>query len=236
MLPFARAALDAVANARLAVDELAGLVRGQVTVGMVNGCALPVMAELLAGFHRRYPGVAITLTEDNSERLVARLRDGQLDLALIGSAGPRAEALPGVAATVIVEEELVVAVEPGHPLASSGPITVGALRDLPLVSLPRGTGVRAALDAACAEAGFTPRVVFEASALPMVVYMAATGLGLAVVPASVSVAASAPGVSTLPITGPPVRSRLELAWNCAPSANPAARVLIEHAQALVRPS
>ncbi len=67
--------------------------------------------------------------------------------------------------------------------------------------------------------------------------MAATGLGLAVVPASVSVAASAsaPGVSTLRITGPPVRSRLELAWNCAPSANPAARVLIEHAQALVRP-
>ena len=92
VLPFARAALDAVANARLAVDELVGLVRGQVTVGMVSGCALPVMAELLAGFHRRYPGVAITLTEDNSDRLVARLRDGQLDLALIGSAGPRAEA------------------------------------------------------------------------------------------------------------------------------------------------
>ena len=56
VLPFARAALDAVANARLAVDELAGLVRGQVTVGMVSGCALPVLAELLAGFHDRLPG------------------------------------------------------------------------------------------------------------------------------------------------------------------------------------
>src|SRR5260370_773518 len=95
VLPFARAALDAVANARLAVDELVGLVRGQVTVGMVSGCALPVMAELLAGFHRRYPGVAINLTEDNSDRLVARLRDGQLDLALIGSAGSGVEAPPG---------------------------------------------------------------------------------------------------------------------------------------------
>ena len=87
VLPFARAALDAVANARLAVDELAGLVRGQVTVGMVSGCALPILAELLAGFHDRYPGVAITLVEDNSDRLVERLRDGQLDLALIGWAG-----------------------------------------------------------------------------------------------------------------------------------------------------
>jgi len=226
VLPFARAALDAVANARLAVDELVGLVRGQVTVGMVSGCALPVMAELLAGFHRRYPGVAITLTEDNSDRLVARLRDGQLDLALIGSAG---EALPGVEAAVIVDEELVAAVDPGHPLAGSGAITVGALRDLPLVSLPRGTGVRAALDAACAEAGFTPRIVFEASALPMVVHMAARGLGLAVVPAST---ANAPQI--LRITRPQIRSRLELAWNSEPSANPAVRVLVEHAHALVR--
>ena len=77
VLPFARAALDAVANARLAVDELAGLVRGQVTVGMVSGCALPVLAELLAAFHQRYPGVVITLTEDNSDRLVEMLGDGR---------------------------------------------------------------------------------------------------------------------------------------------------------------
>jgi len=85
---------------------------------------------------------------------------------------------------VITDEELVAAVDSGHPLADSGAITVGALRDVPLVSLPRGTGARAALDAACAQAGFTPRIVFEANALPMVVHMAARGLGLAVVPAS----------------------------------------------------
>src|SRR6266567_4182583 len=44
VLPFARAALDAVANARLAVDEL---------------------ADLLAAFHDRYPGVAIALVEND---------------------------------------------------------------------------------------------------------------------------------------------------------------------------
>src|SRR5689334_24448313 len=133
VLPFARAALDAVASARLAVDELAGLVRGQVTVGMVNGCALPVLAELLAGFHHRYPGVAITLVEDNSDRLAERLRDGRLDLALIGWAG---EAPPGLDTVVLVDEEVVAAVHPSHPLADAGPLTVSMLRDLPLVSLP----------------------------------------------------------------------------------------------------
>jgi DNA-binding transcriptional LysR family regulator len=228
VLPFARAALDAVANARLAVDELAGLVRGQVTVGMVSGCALPILAELLAGFHDRYPGVAITLVEDNSDRLVERLRDGRLDLALIGWAG---QAPPDIDTVVIVDEELVAVAGPGHLLANAGPLTVSRLRDVPLVTLPRGTGVRAALDAACAQAGFTPRIVFEASALPMVVQLAARGLGLAVVPSSIP---NGPGI--LPIISPSLRSRLELAWFPAPSANPAARALIEQARALGPPA
>jgi len=229
VLPFARAALDAVANARLTVDDLAGLVRGQVTVGMVSGCALPALAELLAGFHDRHPGVAIALVEDNSDRLVERLRDGRLDLALIGWA----EQTPAdIDSVVLVDEELVAVAAPGHPLAGAGAgaITIRQLRDLPLVSLPRGTGVRAALDAACAAAGFTPRIVFEASALPMVVELAGRGLGLAVVPASIP---NGPGI--LRLTDPQLRSRLELAWRCAPAANPAARALIEQARALGPP-
>ena len=260
VLPFARAALNAVANARLAVDELAGLIRGQVTVGMVSGCALPILAELLASFHQVYPGVSIALTEQNSDRLIELLTDGQLDLALIGAAG---DATADVETAVIVEEELVVLVDPSHPLAAaatssagpagratSGAITLKALRGVPLISLPRGTGVRMALDAACAEAGFTPNVIFEASALPMVAQLAAQGLGLAVVHASTANAANAanaantantanaagtePAPRILHITSPQLRSRLELAWNSAPPANPAARVLVEHAQRFLR--
>jgi DNA-binding transcriptional LysR family regulator len=252
VLPFARAALDAVANARLAVDELAGLIRGQVTVGMVSGCALPILAELLASFHQVYPGVSIALTEQNSDRLIELLKAGPLDLALIGAAG---DATADVETAVIVEEELVVLVDASHPLAAgaamstsgsaaSGAVTLKALRDVPLISLPRGTGVRMALDAACAEAGFTPTIIFEASALPMVAQLATQGLGLAVVPASTAnaanttnaanAAAAEPGPRILHITSPQLRSRLELAWNSAPPANPAARVLVEHAQRFLR--
>ena len=60
--------------------------------------------------------------------------------------------------------------------------------------------------------------------------LAARGLGLAVVPSSIP---NGPGI--LPIISPPLRSRLELAWLPAPSANPAARALIEQARALGPP-
>jgi DNA-binding transcriptional LysR family regulator len=230
VLPYARAALDAVAGARLAVDQLAGLVRGQIRFGMVSGCALPVVPKLLAGFHRRYPGVGITLTEDDSDRLVASLREGQLDLALAGLAG---DPIPGLEAAVVIDEALVAVVGSDDPLSALETITVDALRDQPLISLPHGTGVRAALDAACTSVGFTPRIIFEASALPMVTQLAALGLGAAVVPASTAQAHRA-ALHVLQITQPQIRSRLELVWNPAVAASPAARALIEHARTFMR--
>jgi DNA-binding transcriptional LysR family regulator len=230
VLPFARAALQAVSNARLAVDQLAGLVRGQVAVGMVSGCSVQILPGLLAEFHDHYPGVGIALSEDASDRLVEFLRDGRLDLALIGSAGG---AIPGLEAAVVADEALVAAVSAADPLATRAAVTLEDLRDLPLVSLPRGTGVRGALDAACADAGFEPRIAFEASAPPMVARLAGMGLGVAVLPASIPPSLNLP-LHILAIERPRLRSRLELAWNPAASASPAARVLVEHARAFLR--
>ena len=229
VLPFARAALRAVSNARQAVDELAGLVRGQVAVGMVSGCSVQLLPELLAEFRSRYPGVSITLSEDGSDRLIEFIRDGRLDLALIGSAG---DAIPGIETAVVVDEALVAAVREDDPLAARSVVTLADLRDQPLVSLPRGTGVRAAFDAACATAGFEPRIVLEASALPMVARLAGMGLGVAILPASSPPSLDLP-LHVLPIERPNIRSRLELAWNPAAAASPAARVLADHARAFL---
>jgi DNA-binding transcriptional LysR family regulator len=229
VLPFARVALEAVANARLVVDQLAGLVRGQVMVGMVSGCALTVIPDLLAEFHDFYPGVRIALTEADSEHLVEQLRVGRLDLALVGTAG---DALPGVEAAVIVDDLLVAAVGLDDPLAARKTITVDALRDRPLISLPRGTGVRSALDTACSNAGFEPRVVFEASALPMVAQLACRGLGLAILPASAA-QSHQPALHLLRIGRPQLRSRLELVWDSAAATSPAAHALIEHARSFM---
>jgi DNA-binding transcriptional LysR family regulator len=173
--------------------------------------------------------VSITLSEDGSDRLIEFIRDGRLDLALIGSAGG---AIPGIETAVIVDEALVAAVREDDPLAARSVVALADLRDQPLVSLPRGTGVRAAFDAACATAGFEPRIVLEASALPMVARLAGMGLGVAILPASTPPSLDLP-LHTLPIERPAIRSRLELAWTQAAAASPAARVLAGHARAFL---
>jgi DNA-binding transcriptional LysR family regulator len=226
-LPFARAALEAVDSLRLAVDEFAGLVRGHVAVGMINGCGSLDLADLLAEFHQEHPGVEITLSEDNSDCLIDGLQAGHLDLAFVGLASAPPD---DVETQVVVDEALMAAVRSDHPLAGTDAIALHDLREQPLISLPRGTGLRAALDDACALAGFQARIAFEASDLRMVAQLAARGLGVALLPESVA-AAMAAELHPIAILQPKMRSRLELAWRAAGPVSPAARELIARARA-----
>lgn len=229
VLPYARAALAAVDGLRSVVDELTGLLRGRVAVGMITGCSSLDLARLLAEFHRDHPGVEITLTEGNSDQLVQSLREGRLDLAWVGLAGPTP---PDLATQVIVDEPLLAAVSHDDPLAARTSITVSALARQPLISLPRGTGLRSASDAAFTALGLQPRIAFEATSPELLVQLASQGLGVALLPESVA-RASKQEVHPLDITRPRPSSRLDLAWRAEGPTSSAARALIAHARAVL---
>lgn len=224
VLPYARAALAAVDGARTAVDELTGLVRGRATVGTVVGCGAVGLPGVLAAFHQDHPGVEIALTEDGSDRLLEQLVGGQLDLALVGLAGPPPA---GVGVQVVVDDAVVIGVRDGDAWPATDTVTVADLRGRTVISLPRGTGLRAAFDGACAAAGEQPRIALESSDLGVVVDLATQGMGAAVLPASV---ATLPGVRAVPLA-PEVRSVLALAWRAGGPSSPAGRALVAHARA-----
>ncbi|GHF33939.1 DNA-binding transcriptional LysR family regulator [Amycolatopsis bartoniae] len=227
VLPYARAALAAVAGARAAVDELTGLLRGRVAVGMVTSHNVDLPG-LLAAFHRDHPGVEVTLTEAGSAQLVEGLRDGTLDAALV-SAGP--EPPPGLGFVVVTDEAITAAVAPDHELAGLAEIPLAELRDRPLISLPPGTGIRSHLEHACAAAGFRPRIVCEAGDPSVLAQFAAHGLGVAILPDSL--ARSRPGLHPLAIVAPRLRGRLVFAWRTDGPVSPAARALLDRARSLL---
>ncbi len=233
VLPYARAALGAIADARLAVDELTGLVRGRVAVGMVTSCPAAELPKLLADFHRDHPAVEITLSEDNSDHLIQALQNGQLDMAVVGLAGSTPPL--GLATQVIVDEPIVAAVSHGDPLAARTTVTLAAIRDRALISLPQGTGLRSCLDDACAAAGFQPRIAFEASNPEILAQLAARGLGVAILPESTANAHSKE-LHAIGITRPRLRGRIELAWRAEDegSISPAARALVGRARTVLR--
>ncbi|WP_326616201.1 LysR substrate-binding domain-containing protein [Streptomyces decoyicus] len=230
VLTYARAALAAVEEIRQTVDEFSGLLRGRVRVGLVSGASTRRfdLASLLADFHDEHPQVEISLSEDTSERMLAALHGGDLDIAVLGLADE--EPPPGVSCQIVVDEPLVAAVAPGDPLlaahADRTSVPLAALRERPLISLPRGTGLRGVLERACAEAGIRPRIAFEAAAPHVLARLAARGLGVAVIPALPAAEASAAGLRTLELTAPRPRGRVALTWRTEGPAGPAARALL----------
>ena len=231
VLPYARAALDAVEGARQAISELTGLIQGHVTVGTVTSVAAFDLPGLLASFHQRHPGVRITLSEGTSSQLLADLHGGRLDLIVTGAtaAAARDTAPPGVTARVVADEPLAIAVPAGHPLAARDRVAASDLRGQPLVCLPSGSGLRACLEEACAEAGFRPYVAFESTDPRMLGQLAAAGLGLAVLSES-GARARTGNLRIIRLSEPAARARLLLAWRDDDATSPAARALIAHAR------
>ncbi|WP_433216394.1 LysR family transcriptional regulator [Dactylosporangium sp. CS-047395] len=223
VLPHARAALAAVSGARQAVDELAGLMRGRVAVGTVTSHTVD-LAAILADFNTRWPDVEITLVEDASDHLVDAVLDGRLDAAIVAYSN-----VPdGLDVHVVTDEAIDAAVWPGHDLATRDTVTLSDLRDRALICLPRGGGIRAILDAACAKAGFAPRVAFEAGSPAVIEQLAARRLGIAVLPESI--ARHRDTLHPLRIVEPELRGRLGLAWRGNGPTSPAAAAWLRHAR------
>jgi DNA-binding transcriptional LysR family regulator len=219
-LDHARAVLTSVQALRLAVDGVTALVRGRLAIGMVTACTVTPLFDALARFHSAHPGVEIALTEDTSDRLIERVRSGELDLALTGTAGhPPTDlrALP------IISEGLVAAVPPDHALAGQNRTTLADLVTHPLVCLPEGTGIRTVLDGACAAANLRPEIALQASAPDAVADLAVRGLGVAVL--SESMASSYPRLTAIPVDDVPTPAVLALVWT---STGPALNELLLH--------
>lgn len=229
VLPLARAALTAVADIATVTDELRGVVRGKVAIGMMTSCPPAVITGTLARFHREHPAVTVTLVEAASTDLVDGLRAGTVDLAVIGFARPPGH---GIDVEIINDDVLCAAVPPGHALATRAALPVRALVEHDLICLPTGAGIRASLDEGCAAAGSVARVGLEAGNPEVVADLAAHGLGVAVLPESY--ARTRTDLRMVRIVRPVLRGSVGVAWRRDRRTSPAVRALVDIWQARSR--
>jgi DNA-binding transcriptional LysR family regulator len=222
-LEHARAALASADAVRQAVDEVTGLIRGRLVVGMVNGCTISPLFDALAAFYLAHPGVEISLIEDNSDRLTEEVRTGAADVALIGTAGALP---PGLDALSIASERLVVAVPLGHPLTRRKRVTLSDISAYPIVCMPEGTAPRTMFDQACTAKGIQPDIVLQASAPDAVADLAIRGLGIAIL--TESMAARHSRLKALAFADIQTAAGLALIW--PPTESPALREFLLHSR------
>ena len=221
VLPFARAALAAVEDAKLAVGELIGLKRGTLSVGVSVLCSSLDVPGLLADFSRRHDGIEVNVLESSCEVLLEGVHQGDLDLAFIGSGHDRPDNIGG---QVVADEPLVAVVTTKDPLSRQDSVSLTDLRDRRLICGTNGTGARATLDRAFEEVGIQPRISFESSDPQAMSRLAGRGFGVAVQPESLA-GGSDGARQALPFE-PPLRLRNEVIWRAADTLTPATRALV----------
>lgn len=197
LLPEARRTLDAAKSAQDVAAQLRGGLRGTVRIGTMQGQRTQQvsLAALLADFRRAHPEVEFDVRQRGSADTARMLRDGQLDLGLVGLNERDAQGLDLIR---LASEEMQLACAADHRLARRESVGLEELEDEPVADSPAGWGTRLAVDRAFGLAGARRTVTYEINDIPSIVDFVEHGLAVAVLPPSF-VTATAPTVSLVPI-------------------------------------
>ena len=186
LLEEARRTLTQLERAVLELRGMAAGEQGRLRIGFVSLADYGVLPGLLKAFKSSHPGVRLALREMLSPEQAAALAAGELDFGLL---------LPPVAGAgqiehlVVQRERFVAALPARHPLAAQpGRLAVAALAGEPFVMVPReiAPGLYDIVRGLAARAGISLNVAQEAIQMQTVVSLVSSGLGAAIVPASVA--------------------------------------------------
>jgi DNA-binding transcriptional LysR family regulator len=194
-----------LADADSAEHELAAVLQrgaGRVAVGSFATASATFVVDAIAALHAQRPEVAITLVEADGPELVSALRGRRVDVAVVFD--EPAHPLPGheeYERVSLLEDEMLVALPAGHPVADRASVDLGALRDEPWIEGAGATTAASLMLATAADrAGFAPRIAFNSGDYAIVQRLVAAGVGVALVPRLA--VAEQPGVAVRPLAEP----------------------------------
>jgi DNA-binding transcriptional LysR family regulator len=170
------------------VSETAAGRLGKLAIGFISVADYHVLPSLLREFQSRYPNVTLNLREATTDLQLDALRNGEIDIGIV--LAPLTD--PTLQFQPLFQEELV-AVLPSASERISGPssanaISVSTLEKQPFVMFPRHSapGLYDAIVGACDRAGFAPRIAQEAIQMQTIISLVSVGMGVALVPASLT--------------------------------------------------
>src|SRR5919202_5601672 len=118
-----------------------GELGGTLEVGASTGPGSTVVPVLLCEFQRENPGVGISLSISDTQSVVDRVAERELELGVVGAARRHR----GVVFEPFFRDEVVLACPPGHRFADRT-VSLEELREEPLIVMQEGAGVRQVIE------------------------------------------------------------------------------------------
>lgn len=211
---------DVVARARILINQAEDIVdlvaasgsplSGPLRLGIIPTISPFLLPRVLPALRRAYPGLKLSLREDQSARIVEALGHGDLDVLLLAFPYPT----PGMERHIFADDPFSVALPKGHPLTDKDRLTARDLKGEKILLLDEGHCLR---DHIIASGGISSTLVstdFQATSLHTLVQMVVGGAGLTLLP-QMAVDAGitrGTGLALRPLAAKPASRHIGMCW------------------------
>ena len=193
--------LDAIDDACDEAQAIARVDRGHIRVSSLASLAIGIVTRTLAHVRSDFPGITVTMREGANDGVVELVSTGDTDIAVC----TKVSSAPGLTFELMFEDELVMVMQQGHPLARHRVVEWEQLVDEPLVLTARGTSTRESVAAALALHGISRPAEVEVASMPTQIALVRAGFGSTFVSRVAMLDINTKGVKAVRMREPAVR-------------------------------
>lgn len=174
---------DVCVAAEAELADVVGRTTHRLRIGSFLSVATRVLPQAMTALRHRRPDSELTIVEGTSRDLRARVSDGALDVAVLGTYVDDPDLPPWLVGVPLLDDPMVVCLPREHRLAASSagrPVRFAQLRGERWVAIQAGDAAREQFDRVAADQQLDPQVVFQTESYDVAQAMVGTGLGVAV--------------------------------------------------------
>ncbi|MEW8505498.1 MAG: LysR family transcriptional regulator [Candidatus Thiodiazotropha sp.] len=160
--------------AELEMEELRGLTKGEMRIGIPSMLGSYYFPPILMGFKHRYPELSLSVYEEGTRRLQEMIRIGELDLGVVVADPPPED----METRLLTCEEMVACVPRAHPLATRDKLSMEEFFSHDLVVFKAGYFLREFIDRYSQNHKLSPKIAFETNLIPLTKAIVRQGFGI----------------------------------------------------------
>lgn len=170
-----------LAEAEAELEAIAGLRGGRLRLAAFESAGATIMPLAIATFRQHHPAVELTLSLYEPEEAEAKLRSGELELALTFDAGPLSDEPEGIERIHLIDDPMYLVLADDHPLARKRSLRLADLAGEAWIAGEHDCECNKVIIRACNTAGFDPRIVFESDDYAAIQGFVAAGVGVSLI-------------------------------------------------------
>jgi len=197
--------MSEIIAARRSIQEFLTTEKGYLTLGIIPVIGYYQIPKVLASFQKNFPGIKMSLIENQCDELLDMLRNSKIDAAIVH----HIVSDPHFQYHTLLEDQMVAVVSKSHPLAGKKVVDIHELSNEKFIITPPISGHYQDFVNACHSVGIEPDVLLTCSQVRTILGLVREELGITVLSSCVAAMDITPDLCTIQLV-PPIKRKINL--------------------------